>query len=100
MYIGIMTTQLKEKQHNHKGGSKAGWQPSTQPSRLHLPRSGLLNWRAAVRIRTFQVLKLDLKLQDEFALNFSSRPFLIMGDGISFTSAAIRRCPAYGGGDL
>ena len=26
--------------------------------------------------------------------------FLIMGDGISFTSAAIRRRPAYGEGDL
>ena len=29
------------------------------------PSAGLLNWRTAVRIRTFQVLKLDLKLQDE-----------------------------------
>ena len=26
--------------------------------------------------------------------------FLIIGDEISFTSVAIRRCPAYGGGDL
>ena len=28
-------------------------------------RSGLLNWRTAVRVRTFRALKLDLKLQDE-----------------------------------
>ena len=27
--------------------------------------AGLLNWRTAVPIRTFQVLKLELKLQDE-----------------------------------